>query len=591
MTAIPSKVQPPHQGLVLTDYPELKAYVEYAAGVQETAIAITWQVATDAAFTTNLQSITTAMRYSSGQTASQAITNKLTAAVWYIRAKATNGAGVDSGWTGTNIFEIDHRPFVSNMSPSHGSAIAYGDGNLKFTWTFTDMDESDVQTAYQVRAYSAGNDALLFDTGKVVSTIEQHTQAIAPANSEGYFYWQVRVWDFYDIDSPWTDPILFQMGVNPTALLLAPVSNAVVNVPSPTIQWAFSTSNAPQATYASVAADFATYALLAANNASYNEVLADSLDQAGQTHYRVVVTAGQTTVYDSGWLAGQASTHQIPAVVHLGVTYTVVVSVRDTSGYEGSSEPTQFTSLWPAPTDPVDLIADASAVDDPYVGAVQLTWNATLNDPSFLEWRAYRRILGMTHWELIGTSDARAGRGEILDYLFESGRTYEYGLSQVAYRYFNELSESAIKSVTVTPTSNKYWLIHGTDPTFNLALSQVVSDSFTEEYEEFDDLIIGRGRRKEIGTRWGYEGTLTCHLRDMDARGSSLELEEILAFKAGRVNAFLRVPFGRIWEVSIGNIAFNRMAGVGRREFGEVTIPYAEVFSATVEPTAVQIGS
>ena len=110
-------------------------------------------------------------------------------------------------------------------------------------------------------------------------------------------------------------------------------------------------------------------------------------------------------------------------------------------------------------------------------------------------------------------------------------------------------------------------------------MSQVVSDSFTEEYEEFDDLIIGRGRRKEIGTRWGYEGSLTCHLRDMDSRGSSLELQEILAFKAGRVDAFLRVPFGHIWKVSIGNIAVNRMAGVGRREFGEVTIPYSEVVS------------
>lgn len=577
MTAIPSNVQPPHQGLVLTDYPELQAYVQYAAGVQETAIAITWQLATNSGFTANLQQVTSAIRYSSGQTASQPVTTRLNANTWYIRAKATNGAGVDSGWTGTNIFEIDHRPFASDMQPSHGSKISYGDGNLRFTWKFTDTDESDVQTAYQVRAYHASNDALLFDTGKVTSTIEQHTQAIAPANSTGYFYWQVRVWDFYDIDSPWTDATLFQMGVHPMALVLAPTNNAVVSVPSPTIQWAFSTSNTPQATYASVATDFATYALLSAGNASYTEVLADSLDQAGQTHYRVVVNAGLTTVYDSGWLAGTASTHQIPAVVHLGVTYEVVVSVRDSSAFEGSSDPIRFTSQWPAPTDPLDVVADTTAIDNPAVGALQLTWNATLADPSFVEWRAYRRILGTTAWEAMGTSTVRSGRGEILDYLFESGRTYEYGVSQVAYRYFNETSESQIKSVTVTPTSNKYWLIHGTDPTFNLALSTVVSDSFTEEYEEFDDLIIGRGRRKEIGTRWGYEGSLTCHLRDMDARGSSLELQEILAFKAGRVDAFLRVPFGHIWKVSIGNIAFSRMAGVGRREFGEVTIPYSEV--------------
>jgi len=578
MTAIPSNIQPPHNGLVLTDYPELQAYVQYASGgAQETGVAVTWQLATNSAFTTNLQQVTTAIRYSSGQVAKQPVTTRLTANVWYIRAKSTDGAGVESGWSGTNIFQVDHRPFVSNMTPSHGSKVAYGTGNLVFNWTFSDGDPSDVQTAYQVRAYHAGNDALLFDTGKVNSTVRQHTQAIAPANSEGFFYWQVRVWDFYDIDSPWTDPTLVQIGVNPTAIILEPTNNGVVNNPAPIVRWAFSTSNAPQATYASVATDYATYALLQSNNASYTEVLEDSLDQAGQTHYRVVVKSGLSTLYDSGWLAGQASTHQIPALIHLTELYEVTVSVRDTSSFEGTSVPIRFSAAWPAPDSPLAMLVDTGSVDDPAVGAVQVTWNADLADPTFKEWRAYRRIQGVTAWELIGTSTQRSGRGEILDYLFESGRTYEYGISQVAFRYFNETSESPISSVVALPESNKYWLIHGTDPTFNLALSSVVADSFTDEYEEFTDLIIGRGRRKEIGTRWGYEGSLTCHLRDLDARGSSLELVEIQAFKAGRVDAFLRVPFGHIWKVSIGNIAVSRMAGVGRREFAEVTIPYSEV--------------
>ena len=296
-------------------------------------------------------------------------------------------------------------------------------------------------------------------------------------------------------------------------------------------------------------------------------------------------------MYDSGWLAGQASTHEIPAVVHLGIIYEVTVSVRDINGFEGSSVPTRFTSSWPAPTSPHAVIVDVSAVDDPSVGAVQITWDAVSRDPSFSHWRVYRRIYGTTAWERIGlpifeqVGVPPGPRAEVLDYLFESGRTYEYAVSQVAYRYFNEESESILEIVRVKPESTKYWLIHGIDPTFNLALSHVVSDSFTEEYEQFDDNIIGRGRRKEIGTRWGYTGSLTAHLRDFDERGSSLELQEILAFKAGRVDAYLRVPFGHIWRVAIGDIAFNRMGGVGRREFGEVTIPYSEVFSPIEEPS------
>ena len=149
----------------------------------------------------------------------------------------------------------------------------------------------------------------------------------------------------------------------------------------------------------------------------------------------------------------------------------------------------------------------------------------------------------------------------------------------------NEEAESALAIVQSKPESTKYWLIHGTDPTFNLALSYVVDDNFTEEYEQFDDNIIGRGRRKEIGTRWGYAGSLTCHLRDFDARGSSLELQEILNFKAARVDAFLRVPFGHIWRVGLGDISFSRMGGVGRREFGEVGIPYSEVFDPALTAT------
>jgi hypothetical protein len=594
MTAVPRQLQPPSLGLVLTDFPELQAVVAYAGGtVEETNIAITWQVATNPTFTQDLHSVTSAVRYSSGQVARQPIDSRLHAANWFLRAKATDINGVESAWSPFNSFQIDHRPFVSNMSPAHGAKVHYGDGNVRFAWEFSDGDPSDRQTAYQVQARHASNDAILFDTGKVTSAVAEWVQVIAPVNSTGFYYWQARVWDTYDIDSPWTDPILFQLGVNPVSVILEPPNSGVVVVPNPTIQWLFASSNAPQSTYAKVSTDYATYTALSGANPTYSNVLAGSLAQAGQTHYRVTVTSGAVdnpSIYDSGWLAGIANTHEIPAVVHLGHVYEVIVSVRDTTGFEGSSTPVRFTSQWPAPTSPLDVIVDVSAVDDPAVGAVQITWNAVSRDPTFSHWRVYRRIQGTSAWERVGLPvyekvDVPPGpRAEVLDYLFESGRTYEYAVSQVAYRYFNEESESILEIRAATPESTKYWLIHGTDPTFNLALSHVVSDSFSEEYEQFDDNIIGRGRRREVGTRWGYIGSLTCHLRDFDERGSSLELVEILEFKAGRVDAFLRVPFGHIWRVALGDITVDRMAGVGRREFCDVTIPYTEVFSPVEEP-------
>ena len=87
--------------------------------------------------------MTTTLRYSSGQVAKQPVTNRLNANIWYMRARSTDAAGVQSAWTPIHSFRLDHRPFASDMSPAHGSKIVYGDGNLIFSWKFTDGDPSD----------------------------------------------------------------------------------------------------------------------------------------------------------------------------------------------------------------------------------------------------------------------------------------------------------------------------------------------------------------------------------------------------------------------------------------------------------------
>jgi hypothetical protein len=47
--------------------------------------------------------------------------------------------------------------------------------------------------------------------------------------------------------------------------------------------------------------------------------------------------------------------------------------------------------------------------------------------------------------------------------------------------------------------------------------------------------------------------------------------------RAGSVTCKLRTPFGDIWDVAMGDIQINRIAGVGTNEYFEVTIPYSEV--------------
>ncbi len=577
MTAVPTNVQPPNNGLVLTDYPELTAKVGYAAGGASEVVSITWQLATNVGFTANLQSLTGATTFTSGQVAKVNVTTPLSVNAWYVRARATDGAGVLSAWSPVQLFNIDHRPFAYNLNPAQGGRVVYGTGTIRFGWEFGDGDPSDVQTAYQARAYSAANDALLFDTGKVISSAKFRDQVISAPNSNGFFYWQVKVWDFYDIESPWAEQTIFQLGTEPRAEIISPLSGELVTTPSPTVTWRFITGNAAPRTYADLTTDYATYAALEAANATYADLIASTVNQAAQVAYRVVFTQGLAVLHDSGWLAGSNSSYAPPALVHQGDTYGVVVSVRDAQSFEGSSDVRTFTGQWIAPDAPVDVQVDTSGVDTPGIGAVQITWNAEVSDPTFVVWRVYRRILGTAAWELVGTSVELSGRGEVLDHLFQSGTTYEYTVGQVAKRYFEEETESLLMPTVVTPESTKYWLIHGTDNAFNTMLGHVTGDSFTEEYETFTGKIIGRGRRMEIGTRYGYQGSLTVSVRDLDSRGSSVELAEYLAFRASRVDAFLRVPFGHIWQVGLGDIGVDRMEGTGRREFATVTIPYSEV--------------
>jgi len=128
-----------------------------------------------------------------------------------------------------------------------------------------------------------------------------------------------------------------------------------------------------------------------------------------------------------------------------------------------------------------------------------------------------------------------------------------------------------------TVATDDYWLIDPDDYMNSVRLHHVTGDSFTEEFEETFLNVIGRGRKHEIGTRYGFAGTLNAQLFDLPgitAREQRLRLEVL---RNERKGLYLRNPFGDIWQVSAGAIQISRRAGVGLREFADVTIPYTEI--------------
>ncbi|MDD2732037.1 MAG: hypothetical protein PHI53_02460 [Candidatus Pacebacteria bacterium] len=100
----------------------------------------------------------------------------------------------------------------SNNPPNAPSNISFNPSatdccdavpSVAFSWTYSDPDEGDLQSAYQVQvATDEGFNNLIIDTNKVQSSSNSYaTQSI---NFSTNYYWRVMVWDTNGpIDSPW----------------------------------------------------------------------------------------------------------------------------------------------------------------------------------------------------------------------------------------------------------------------------------------------------------------------------------------------------------------------------------------------------
>jgi predicted GH43/DUF377 family glycosyl hydrolase len=72
-----------------------------------------------------------------------------------------------------------------------------------FTWTFSDPNSQDAQTAYQVQLDDMKDfSSVDYETGKVSSTATSYTPSSALA--DGIYFWRAKVWDSDDDSSSWS---------------------------------------------------------------------------------------------------------------------------------------------------------------------------------------------------------------------------------------------------------------------------------------------------------------------------------------------------------------------------------------------------
>ncbi len=472
---------------------------------------------------------------------------------WYLAAQALDAFNV-----GTEFFSdvrpyfiVHHPPSVVATSPVE-EVIPFIDGSWLYRWRFADPSPWDFQTAYRVvieqafefNGVPAGT--VVADTEKVSSDRPEAEVVLDEYLLQMPLRWRVMVWDSDDVSSHWSNYGMFSMAPSPTLEIMVPADQEVVHTPSPLVGWVFSGS--------------------------------DDRPQTERMVQFYEVGPPERVIHETGWVA-TSDDYFMPDLPLLknNTDYSVRVTARDETKLTGV-DVRQFSTSWIPPVAP-PFVVDGSRYD--LFGYVEvgldITDDEAVRDADFMAWRVYRRVLGEEEWVFLHESTAPAVF-VYEDWLAPANVALEYVMVQVAGR-FAEPVESEREPLGTTATAERYWLVHPGDRSKSLPLHSVVSDSYSDEYEEATLNLIGRGRKVEHGTRFGYTGTLVAQLRDQQVAGKTARQQkvELERLKAERREVFLRTPFGDVWQVSMSNVSISRVAGVGSREFVDVTVPYLEV--------------
>jgi len=515
---------------------------------------ITVNIATNDTFSAGLVTLTSTPTTRTDSTYELSNSNLQANGTYYVRAKVKNNTTLyESEWSDTVSYTQSHAPTATTVSPKGDTWIKYA-ATTAFTFLFTDSAQGlDQMSAYRIVVENNSTGAVVYDSNKTALSAPETTitrsVAISAAQKNIKLRWKVMGWDANDQPSSYSSYALFTLGDAPAITMMAP--GATVESGNPLFEWS---------------ATFPSGGIQASALLNVYEQGTGSL------------------VWTKSVSGTETSAQPSQVVLQNGSSYNYVLRVTDTYGlfaeYNGA-----FTVSYQAP-DAITYEVDATEEQLRDYGYVLIDWSRTAPDSRLDSWVVYRKELPYGDWvQLADLQDI--GLREYHDWTALGNKTYQYTVSQkadrsgvilespVGYYIPGGIGTPVPDPRTFTIVLSGYWLIFEDDESSSLKLHQVTGDSFSEEYESATYTVMGRGRRRDYGTRLGYTGTLELHLRGANAHESRLALQ---AVRRRQDRYYLKTPFGEMFPVALGDPSVSILPATGTTEMSDVSIPYEEVF-------------
>jgi hypothetical protein len=222
------------------------------------------------------------------------------------------------------------------------------------SWTFSDPDAGDTQSAYQVLIYRTSDNVLVKDTGEVASSVSSYTiPSGVLAQGVGY-YWKVRVKDSYGLWSNYSTNAYIYTNRAPSASPVSPLGTSanpakVLNTLTPTLSWSFSDP-----------------------------------DGDARTGYQVLIKRASdgAIIKDTGEVASGSTSYTVPSgLLAYGTTYYWQVRVKDPYGLWSGYTTAQYFQPNQSAAAPTNLSPSGTSTTPATITTLtpRLTWQH--NDP------------------------------------------------------------------------------------------------------------------------------------------------------------------------------------------------------------------